>query len=179
MLARVAIVLLAFAASVDAAETGLPDKIDYGRHIRPILSNICFRCHGPDAESRQAGLRFDVREVAVAALDSGKVAIVPGHGDASELVRRISSSDADTVMPPPSSNKTLSERDKQLLRRWIDQGAEYHPHWAFVAPSLGRCRRLSVPTGRGTESTTSYWRGWKPKGLLRRQRPSAAFCCAG
>jgi len=134
VLARVAIILLASAASLEGAELGLPDKIDYGRHIRPILSNACFRCHGPDAESRQAGLRFDVREVALAALESGKVAIVPGHSDASELVDRISSADADMVMPPPSSNKTLSERDKQLLRRWIDEGAEYHPHWAFVAP---------------------------------------------
>jgi hypothetical protein len=134
VLARLAIVVLVFAAPALAGDTDLPAKIDYGRHIRPILSNACFRCHGPDAESRQAGLRFDLREVAVAALESGKVAIVPGHSDASALVERISSTDADTVMPPPSSNKTLSDREKQLLRRWIDEGAEYHPHWAFVPP---------------------------------------------
>ncbi len=134
MLIRLAIVVLVSAASAQAAEPGLPSKIDYGRHIRPILSNVCFRCHGPDAETRQAGLRFDVREVALAALESGRVAIVPGKSDQSELVRRITSTDADTVMPPPDSNKSLSERDKQLLRQWIDEGAEYHPHWAFVPP---------------------------------------------
>ncbi len=134
MLIRLAIILLVSAASAQAAEPGLPAQIDYGRYIRPILSNVCFRCHGPDAETRQAGLRFDVREVALAALESGNVAIVPGKSEESELVRRILSTDADMVMPPPDGNKSLSERDKQLLRQWIDEGAEYHPHWAFVPP---------------------------------------------
>jgi Protein of unknown function (DUF1553)/Protein of unknown function (DUF1549)/Concanavalin A-like lectin/glucanases superfamily/Planctomycete cytochrome C len=134
VLVRSALILLFCASALNAAETGLPDKIDYGRHIRPILSNACFSCHGPDAESRKAGLRFDVREIAIAALESGSVAIVPGKGDQSELVERINSTDPDVVMPPPGSNKDLSERDKQLLRRWIDEGAEYHKHWSLVTP---------------------------------------------
>jgi hypothetical protein len=131
MFVRVFIMLLISVAVSSAAETGLPKVINYNRHIRPILSDTCFRCHGPDAETREAGLRFDVRESAIKKLASDKVAIQPGDSGNSELLRRINSTDPDTLMPPAASNKHLSERDRQLLKLWIEQGAEYHPHWAF------------------------------------------------
>lgn len=117
-----------------AAEVRVPAKVNYSRDIRPILSDNCYRCHGPDSETRQAGLRFDVRSSALQALASGSVAIVPGRASDSELVRRVESADEETVMPPPATHKKLSQRGKQLLRQWIDEGAEFHPHWAFVPP---------------------------------------------
>ena len=117
-----------------AAELRLPAKINYGRDIKPILSDNCYKCHGPDGETRQAGLRLDIRSQAVRTLESGSVVIVPGNPADSEMVRRIESSDEDAVMPPPATHKKLSQRDKQLLRQWIAEGAEFHPHWAFVPP---------------------------------------------
>ncbi len=107
---------------------------DYNREVRPILSNRCFKCHGPDEENQEAGLRLDLREAAIAELDSGERAIVPGHADASELVARIMSDDPDLVMPPPARKVTLTPDEKRVLTEWINAGAEYAPHWAFVKP---------------------------------------------
>jgi hypothetical protein len=106
-----------------------PDAIDFNRDIRPILSENCFYCHGQDAAKREADLRLDDREAALAAR-----AIVPGDPGASTLLERIHSTDADVQMPPPDSNRRLSAEQKQLLARWIRAGADYAPHWAFVAP---------------------------------------------
>ncbi len=108
--------------------------IDFSRDIRPILSRNCFACHGPDEHDRQAGLRLDDRDAAVAELDSGLRAILPGDPAASELVARIRESDPELLMPPPESHHILSESDKQLLERWIADGAVYAPHWAYVPP---------------------------------------------
>lgn len=105
------------------------DKVLYNRDIRPILADACFSCHGPDSASRKADLRIDRSEDAVAAQ-----AIVPGRPDDSEVLRRILSSDPDEVMPPPATKKTLTVAQKELIRRWIAQGAEYQPHWSFIAP---------------------------------------------
>ena len=109
-------------------------KIDFSRDIRPILSNYCFKCHGPDEGDRQGGLRLDVRAAAISALDSGTTAIVPGKTVESALVQRIVSDDPDLKMPPPSSNKQLSDAQKAMLRNWVAEGADYQPHWAFVKP---------------------------------------------
>jgi hypothetical protein len=98
---------------------------DFDRDIRPILSDRCFYCHGPDAEQRQADMRLDTREGAIAAV------IVPGKPDESELVRRITSDDPDERMPPPDSHLSLTDAEKQLLRAWIAEGAKYTEHWAF------------------------------------------------
>ncbi|MGE3641038.1 MAG: DUF1549 domain-containing protein, partial [Pirellulales bacterium] len=106
----------------------------YRRDILPILSDRCFKCHGPDSASRQAGLRLDRPEDAAAELDSGARAIVPGQPAASAVIERIDSKDADLIMPPADSGKTLSANERALLRRWIEAGAAYEPHWAFVAP---------------------------------------------
>ncbi|PQO28845.1 PSD1 and planctomycete cytochrome C domain-containing protein [Blastopirellula marina] len=103
--------------------------VDFNRDIRPILAAKCFACHGPDEEHREADLRLDDRD---AAIDHG--AIVPGAVDESVLIERIMTDDADLVMPPPQANDVLKEEQKQLLSRWIQQGAKYAKHWAFVPP---------------------------------------------
>lgn len=116
-----------------SAQTAKP-TIDYNRLIRPILSDKCYRCHGPDAGERKGGFRLDDRESAVAKADSGETPIVPGKPEQSELLKRIHSTDADVQMPPPALNKKLTDAEKQLLKDWIAAGADYQLHWAFVPP---------------------------------------------
>jgi hypothetical protein len=108
--------------------------LDFNRDVRPILADRCFRCHGPDAGPRKRGLRLDTQEGSRALLKSGEHAIVPRDVEKSEAARRIRSADPEEVMPPPSLNRPLSDAQKQTLLTWIEQGAEYAPHWAFVAP---------------------------------------------
>jgi hypothetical protein len=106
-----------------------PAPLDFNRDVRPILSENCFYCHGQDPAKREADLRLDDREAAIAA-----GAIVPGEPGASGILERIHSTDPDVQMPPPDSNRRLSADQKQVLERWIKEGAGYEPHWAFVAP---------------------------------------------
>jgi len=110
---------------------------DFTREVLPVLAANCLSCHGFDAQAREAGLRLDTREGAVAMLDSGRRAIVAGNPAASELVRRIETDDPDEAMPPADSGRTLSAADKRILRDWIAGGARYQPHWAFVPPRAG------------------------------------------
>lgn len=110
-----------------------PARIDFNRQIRPILSDKCFRCHGPDASARRAELRLDLAEQATADR-GGRAAIVPGDSAASMLVERITADDPQQRMPPESLRKPLSPMELQLLRAWIDQGAQYQPHWAMQPP---------------------------------------------
>ncbi len=104
-------------------------EIRVGRDIRPILSDKCFFCHGPDPETREEDLRLDIREEAIA----GK-AFVPGNPEKSRLIKLINATDEDDLMPPPESHKSLSAAEKKLLHDWIQAGAEYEPHWAYQAP---------------------------------------------
>ncbi len=101
--------------------------IRFNRDIRPVLTDKCFACHGPDAQTVEADLRLDLREVAV---DHG--AIMPGDADESELMRRILAEDEGEIMPPPEAHKPLTPQERELLRRWIDEGAEYEAHWAYT-----------------------------------------------
>ena len=112
---------------------GDDSRISYSRDIRPILSKNCFQCHGPDRETREAGLRLDQQRNAHADL-GGYSAVVPQVPDKSELMLRVTSHDPDTIMPPPDSGVRLSASEVQMLRTWILQGGEYENHWAFVAP---------------------------------------------
>ncbi len=122
-------------ADVIAAEGGLPDKVDYNLHVKPILSDRCFACHGPDANKQKAGLRLDIAQNAYEALaKSGHRAIVPGNLAKSELFHRITSTDPQVMMPTPASNLSLSAQEKAVLLRWIEQGAEYKEHWSLLAP---------------------------------------------
>lgn len=116
---------------VQAAE---PARVDFARDIRPILSNHCFTCHGPDAAERQGGFRLDERASALAEAESGARPIVPGDTKQSELLARIHSTDEATVMPPTETKKQLTQREKDLLTQWIKDGAPYAQHWSFVAP---------------------------------------------
>jgi hypothetical protein len=113
---------------------GLPERVDFNFDVRPILSDRCFACHGPDDRARKAGLRLDRRENATAELPSGSRAIVPGSARRSALVDRILSEDPSFAMPPAESHLALDERERALLVRWVEQGAEWKPHWAFVPP---------------------------------------------
>ena len=112
----------------------VPAAISFNHHVRPILSENCFYCHGPDESERKSGLRLDTPKGAATDL-GGYAAIVPGDIAASELWARITASDADELMPPADSHRTLSSSDKEILRRWIEAGAEYEIHWAFQKPS--------------------------------------------
>ena len=120
--------LIQIESAVNNAQAQQP-ALDFNRDIRPVLSENCFYCHGQDSNKRQADLRLDVREVPVES-----AAIVPNDAAASELIERINSHDPQQLMPPPKSNRRLSAGQKKLLERWINEGASYSPHWAFVAP---------------------------------------------
>lgn len=113
----------------------LPERIDYNFHVKPLLSDRCFTCHGPDAHKREANLRLDDEASAYAALESGAGhAIVPGNVRKSQVVSRILTDDPELIMPSPTSNLSLTDAEKAILIKWIEQGAEYKPHWAFSKP---------------------------------------------
>ena len=128
MFTRIAIL---FAATASVAFAG---AIDFSRDIQPILSENCYHCHGPDAKARKAELRLDQREGAMRTQD-GVTVVKPGDSKASELIARIFTTEADDVMPPVKSNRVLTAAQKELLRRWVDEGAKWGEHWAFVAPT--------------------------------------------
>ena len=108
--------------------------VDFTREARPILAGHCFKCHGMDEGARKAKLRLDVREGAIKPAKSGELPIVPGKPEESELVRRIFNTNEDDLMPPPAARNPLTQSEKDILKRWIAEGAEYKPHWAFIAP---------------------------------------------
>jgi Protein of unknown function (DUF1553)/Protein of unknown function (DUF1549)/Concanavalin A-like lectin/glucanases superfamily/Planctomycete cytochrome C len=113
-----------------SASAAAPGKLEYNRDVRPILSENCFACHGPDSAARKGDLRLDQRDAAITA-----EAFVPGKPEKSALVERIHSTDKTEVMPPAKTNKTLTAAQKATLKQWIAEGAEYQPHWSFIAPT--------------------------------------------
>jgi len=119
------------------------EQVSYNFHIRPILSDKCFACHGPDANKRESDLRLDTEEGAFSALkeSKGKFALVAGNVNESVLYHRIISEDPGELMPPPESNLSLTPREIELIKIWIEQGAKYEPHWAFVKP-----KKAELPT---------------------------------
>lgn len=118
---------------VALAMNTIPQHVDYTYDVKPILSDRCFACHGPDKNKQKAGLRLDRAEGAYASSsESGRRAIVPGSTGTSELAHRILSADPEQIMPTPDSHLSLSAEEKAILIRWIEQGAEYKPHWAFT-----------------------------------------------
>jgi len=126
------------AADATSKKAELPAPIDYSRQIRPILSNNCFKCHGPDEKERKGGLRLDLRAGALKPAESGAAAIVPGKPLESGIVARITATDAAELMPPPASNKKLTPQEIELLQRWIQEGADYKLHWSYVKPQRPR-----------------------------------------
>ena len=146
------ITLLA-AASDCSARADTLGKVRYNRDVRPILSENCFACHGFDPKHREAGLRLDTFEGATREKD-GIRAVVPGDVSRSEAFRRIVSLDKDEVMPPPKAHKApITEEQRLTLKRWIEQGAQYEPHWAFVAPV-----RPAIPASSGLRPIDAFIR---------------------
>ncbi|MAU71826.1 MAG: hypothetical protein CML04_06985 [Pseudozobellia sp.] len=132
----------------DYASVALPETVDYNFHIKPILSDNCYTCHGPDANKRKAGLRLDIEKNALSELPEspGHFAIIAGSPGKSEAYRAIMSDDPAEQMPPPESNLSLTNYEKRLIRKWIEQGAAFEKHWAFIPPE-----KKKVPT-----DTSSY-----------------------
>ena len=114
----------------------LPEKLDFNQDIKPILSDKCYLCHGPDKGKIEAGLQLHEAETAYAELPEspGKYAIVPGNAEKSELFHRILTEDPNLIMPEPDSHLTLTATEKAMLVKWIEDGAEYQDHWAFTPP---------------------------------------------
>jgi hypothetical protein len=132
-------VVSCFESNTNTAGTTIARAVDFNFDIKPILSDRCFKCHGPDAAMRKAELRLDIEENAFAALKEtpGAFALVPGKPDKSEVVHRIFSDDPQIMMPPPASNLSLTDDEKFLIRKWIQQGAKYKKHWALIPPVKG------------------------------------------
>src|SRR5688572_16574406 len=141
------LVLITFSCKENVSTSAAIASVDYNLHIRPILSDRCFKCHGPDANARKANLRLDSYEGAIAALKDNPSAhpIVPGDPAFSEVFLRISTSDTSQLMPPVKSNLKLNKDEIELIRKWISQGAVYKPHWAFIPPEQ---RGLPVPENK-------------------------------
>src|ERR1700722_4483728 len=128
---RTAALLWMAACSTDwAAATGGPVK--FNRDIRPIMSDTCFRCHGPDKAARMAGMRLDIREEALKPTKSGTVPIVPGDPEKSAIIQRIFATSKANLMPPLYAHKELSDAQKQTIKRWVAEGAKYEGHWAYT-----------------------------------------------
>ena len=123
--------LLALAALPLAARGAVQPAVDFNRDIRPIFSENCYTCHGPDTNKRKAGLRLDQKESAFGKAESGEVPVTPGEPEKSEVIRRLTTSDPDDVMPPPKEHKKLKPAQVELLRQWIKAGAKWDGHWAF------------------------------------------------
>ncbi len=152
--------------------------LSFNQDIRPILSDHCFQCHGPDNQKRKAGLRLDMAEGAYAELDPGAHAIVPGNADESELIRRIYSTDPDEIMPPPETKLPLNDQDREILRQWINQGAEYQSHWAFISverPEVPKVEEL--PVGVTVKNPVDAFvfdqlqeKGWDPQPMASKEK---------
>ncbi|MBL9181571.1 MAG: PSD1 domain-containing protein [Verrucomicrobiaceae bacterium] len=131
--------VLLFAAGLSSASA-----LDFNRDVRPVLAQQCFTCHGMDDHGRKGKLRLDLSESAYGAGKSGEIAIVPGKPEASEVVKRILSTDEDEVMPPPHTKKVLSDKEKSILKQWIAEGAKYEAHWAYSPPQPSKDPKASI-----------------------------------
>src|SRR5687767_13725220 len=134
-LSRLFIVTFTAACLHSANLRAAPANVEFNRDIRPILSDTCFKCHGFDPNARKADLRLDTRDGALADLGGGHGAIVPGKPDESEAVRRVSSDDIEEKMPPPDWGLVLTAKQVEVFKKWIEQGAEYQPHWSLIVPA--------------------------------------------
>ncbi len=157
--------LLALPVRADDASAG---RIDFNRQIRPILSENCFPCHGPDANHREADLRLDVADIATGDRD-GSTAIVPGRPGESEVYRRVADADETERMPPVDSGKELTAEEVDLLRRWIEQGAEYQEHWAYIPPTRPPVPQpadaAALERWRHNDIDSFLWASWEQAGV--------------
>ena len=159
---------LALAGAIAAESSGpktQAGRVDFNRDIRPILADNCYQCHGPDSAKRKAGLRLDLSEGALAKLESGHAAVVPGQPAKSRLIEVIASKDSDERMPPSRTGKTLSPEQIALLTRWIQEGAEWKPHWAYIAPEHTPVPAVSNPAWPRNEIDRFLLAGMDKEGL--------------
>ena len=159
MLMRIPPILLSLVVSSILMLPARADELSFNRDIRPILSDTCFFCHGPDPEHREAGLRLDVEE------DAKDYVIEPGDVDASELIARITSTDPDEVMPPPESGKTLGPEQIALLEKWVAQGAPYEAYWAYAEPQVDELPVVEEPSWPLDPIDHYTWSAMKANGL--------------
>ncbi|HEX4946400.1 MAG TPA: PSD1 and planctomycete cytochrome C domain-containing protein, partial [Blastocatellia bacterium] len=134
-------------ASIPRVAAVAQTTVSFNRDIRPILADTCFLCHGPDKNSRKAGLRLDLRDEAIKKTRSGIIPIVPGKPEESEIIRRVFTTDEYTIMPPKDAHKELTAQQKELLKRWVAEGAVYEGHWAYQP-----VKRPTVPSIRNPQS---------------------------
>ena len=125
-----------------AGNKPLPEKVDFNFHIKPLLADRCFICHGPDATARKAELRLDEETYAKLTLESGKKALHEGSLSKSEVWKRINSENPEQVMPPPESHLSLTDYEKALIGKWIQEGAIFQKHWAYLAPTTSAVPHL-------------------------------------
>jgi len=119
---------------VDQAYAQLPDQLNFNFDVRPILSDRCFACHGPDENAREADLRLDEEQYAFAAMANGNQSFIRNDPEASEAIKRILHEDPEMLMPPPDSKLVLTSREKAILIKWVEDGAEWKEHWAYTTP---------------------------------------------
>jgi hypothetical protein len=180
ILAVLLTLLYAFKAGVfnggeDAyANLKVPDVIDYNFHIKPILSDNCYTCHGPDANKRKAGLRLDLEETAFLELkeNPGKYALVSGKPGESLLYGHITTDDPNLMMPPPDSKLALNSYEKKLIRKWIQQGAKFEKHWAFIPPTKKEVPTLEVLDGVQNEIDGFIFKKLEEHNVLPSERAS-------
>ncbi len=143
-----AMVALATPAPAPAADGGaLPDEVSFNRDIRPVLSENCYACHGFDKAKRKADLRLDTKEGGYAELEEGGHPLVAGEPEKSHVFVRITTDDEDDVMPPRKSGKKLTARQVALIKKWIEQGAEYQPHWSYIRPERPAVPEVETDAG--------------------------------
>ncbi len=138
----------------DNVSLEIPDEVNYNFHVKPILSDNCYTCHGPDANKRKAGLRLDLEETAFKELKEtpGKYALVPGKPSESLMYQHITTEDPGLLMPPPDSKLSLNSYEKKVIRKWIQQGAKFEKHWAFIAPV-----KKEVPKVEASDQSSNEW----------------------
>lgn len=137
------ILVLLAGRPVMAAAPAVPAHPEFNRDVRPILADKCYQCHGPDKKARKAELRLDLRDEVIVPAESGETPIVPGKPDESEVIKRVLTPDADELMPPADSHKSLTPQQKEILKRWVADGAKYQQHWSFEPPV-----KAEVPAGQ-------------------------------
>jgi hypothetical protein len=140
----VSLLLLVVIGNQPAAQTAQTKPVDFNRDIRPILSDTCFTCHGPDEQTQQAGLRLDTKEGTFADRGGYQV-IIPGKASESRLFQRVSAKEESLRMPPPTADRKLTQHQIDLLRRWIDEGARWETHWAYAPPKRSALPALKNP----------------------------------
>lgn len=141
---------------VEIAYEELSGTIDFNFHVKPILSDRCYACHGPDKNTRKADLRLDLEEDAFSKLSSGNYAFVSKNPSKSEGLQRILSDDPEITMPPPESHLTLSAAEKATILKWIEQGAEWKNHWAFIKPEKSDLPEVSETTWKSNNPIDNF-----------------------